>query len=341
MALQITFAYSGIIINGDDGSNIAGSVEDFDPEDNLMWLAIDPAERPASISYSLNGNDRIFMAGLFNNNVDAGEGDDTVNGGGGNDDLFGNSGDDSLDGGSGNDTMDGWTGSDFLFGNTGTDTLFGNVGDDILNGGGGDDFIFGGTGSDDIFGDVGNDDIRGGQDNDSINAFDGDDSIRGGSGEDDLNGGIGNDVVRGQVGNDYVFGDAGDDDLRGGDGTDEVEGGAGADLLRGGEDRDAFYFASVADSTSAVRDTIGDFQTGLDNIDVIDVYDKPTTVENDALKFLGVAATFTVVGQIRLEQSGKDTLVHINTNSNFTTSEMVIVLQNVNANTVTADDFYL
>ncbi len=110
--------------------------------------------------------------------------------------------------------------------------------------------------------------------------------------------------------------------------------------MRGGEDRDVFYYASAADSTTAARDTILGFEVGLDHIDLVDVYDKGTTPDNDALRFIGVAATFSAAGQIRLEKAGKDTIVHVNTNANQS-SEMTILLKDIDPTTVTAIDFYL
>jgi VCBS repeat-containing protein len=89
--------------------------------------------------------------------------------------------------------------------------------------------------------------------------------------EDDLFDGRGGTVVglvQGGRGFDVLLGGAGADRLEGGDGKDRIEGGGGADQLTGGADADVFVFSSLADSTAASFDTITDFQSGLDRIDL-------------------------------------------------------------------------
>ena len=90
----------------------------------------------------------------------------------------------------------------------------------------------------------------------------------------------GNDLMRGNGGNDRLFGGAGDDRLNGGAGADELQagggsdtliGGAGRDRLQGGTDslKDVFVFNARQDSTVGLNhDTIHNFSTGLDDIDL-------------------------------------------------------------------------
>lgn len=364
MATTVSFLYSGVYIASDTLASIQNNIVDTDPSDRLDWLGLDPALRPLSIFYFLNGNDYIYLTGDVANNVYSGAGDDEVNGGDGNDTLFGAGGDDQLSGEIGDDVLNGWTGGDALFGGIGQDSLYGGTGDDALYGDAGNDRINGGTGGDEInggddndtvygeagsdilFGGNGNDDVRGGSEDDAVFGGEGDDNLRGSEGEDFVFGDAGNDTVRGGLGDDYVGGGDGNDDLRGSYGDDELHGGLGSDLLAGGQGADTFYFefASESGRVSAgvvSQDTIIRFESGLDVISLGDVFDRVSTPDDDPLVYLGVAAAFTAVGQLRLEQSGADTLVHVNTNSAFATSEMIIRLANLNAATLTVDDFGL
>lgn len=96
-----------------------------------------------------------------------------------------------------------------------------------------------------------------------IYGLDGDDTLDGGSGGDDLLGGGGEDELNGNDGTDVLIGGADNDTLSGGDGTDTLNGQAGADDLNGGNGADTFIF-----ETNTGDDTIEDFQTGSDLIDV-------------------------------------------------------------------------
>ncbi|RYY24507.1 MAG: hypothetical protein EOP62_16800 [Sphingomonadales bacterium] len=80
-------------------------------------------------------------------------------------------------------------------------------------------------------------------------------------------GGIVNGTVNGGAGNDVLLGGIHADTLIGGDGADALFGGGGADQLTGGAGADLFIYA-VGDSIVGARDTITDFQTGQDRIDL-------------------------------------------------------------------------
>lgn len=85
-------------------------------------------------------------------------------------------------------------------------------------------------------------------------------------------------VIRGTAGANTLAGLGGADTLVGEGGLDRLEGGAGNDLLRGGADTDrllggadadVFDFNGLSESRrGAARDSIGDFQRGLDDIDL-------------------------------------------------------------------------
>lgn len=96
------------------------------------------------------------------------------------------------------------------------------------------------------------------------------DEVDGGGGNDVINGGGGHDLLRGGKGNDELSGGAGNDVLEGGDGRDTLIGGAGRDTLTGGDGPDTFVYTALADSAAgaANRDTITDFLSGTDRIDL-------------------------------------------------------------------------
>jgi serralysin len=127
--------------------------------------------------------------------------------------------------------------------------------------------------------------------NDIVNAMGGHDSVMGGTGNDSLIGGAGNDSLVGEAGNDTLVGDAG---------ADVLTGGAGADRLTGGADADVFRYVARADSTTAAggRDTITDFQTGVDKIDLSTLDANESVAGVQSFTFIG-GANFTALGQAR------------------------------------------
>ncbi len=252
----------------------------------------DPAGAPApDLLRGGAGNDRL--SGLDGaETILGGAGDDEISGGGGGDDLRGQAGDDSVRGGAGDDLISGGGGADRLAGGGGADTARGGGGDDLVLGGAGGDRIRGGAGDDTlrgggegdlIHGDRGRDRLGGGAGDDTARGGGGEDFIAGGRGADRLSGGSADDTLRGDAGDDRMFGDSGDDLLRGGAGDDRLQGsggddtliggggadvlvdGAGADRMTGGGGRDVFVFTGAA---SNAKDIIGDFQDGLDRIDL-------------------------------------------------------------------------
>lgn len=111
-------------------------------------------------------------------------------------------------------------------------------------------------------------------------------------------GSFANDSIRGNSMNNRLEGGAGDDRLFGRDGNDTLVSGLGADYLDGGAGADTFIYNSVADSrvvtfetafggvvASVQVDTIANFQSGLDRIDLSGI-DANTLVEgNQAFVF--------------------------------------------------------
>ena len=118
--------------------------------------------------------------------------------------------------------------SDYLYGQGGNDFLYGFEGDDWLYGGTGDDYFQGHADNDHLFGDDGRD------------------------------------TLQGQTGDDVLDGGAGNDKLLGGPGTDSLTGGGGADLFVWGR-MDANSNSLQLDPAV---DTLTDFETGIDKIDI-------------------------------------------------------------------------
>ena len=67
---------------------------------------------------------------------------------------------------------------------------------------------------------------------------------------------------------DSIVGAGAADTIDGGAGADTIDGGSGADSLTGGTGADTFVYASVAKSNTSTTDTISDFTTGEDKLDV-------------------------------------------------------------------------
>lgn len=91
-------------------------------------------------------------------------------------------------------------------------------------------------------------------------------------------GGDGNDILCGrEEGNNYLSGGNGDDTLygsnkfdviAGGNGNDKIYGYGGRDTLIGGKGKDLYIYQSINDSSYSSPDTIMDFETGCDKIDI-------------------------------------------------------------------------
>lgn len=144
----------------------------------------------------------------------------------------------------------------------------------------------------------GNDIIIGGDRNDTIYGLGGADNISGGQGNDTIEGGTGNDVIMGETGNDTIDGGTGSDLIDGGKGVDTLTGGADADTFKFGNDINPADISS--DSNAEYADTINDFETGSDVLDL-----QIGLVDNgDDVVDLSSFATVTNVGQGNTQLEG-------------------------------------
>jgi len=199
--------------------------------------------------------------------------------------------------------LDGGGGSDLVTGNQADDVLAGGAGDDLLNGGEGADHLSGGAGNDrylvDNAGDVVTESANAGTDT-VFAEVSFDLGVNGANVENlTLTGSVGheghgnglNNVIVGTAGNDVLTGEAGNDVLVGSLGQDTLSGGAGSDTFR--------YSATSIVGLEA-GDTITDFESGHDKIDVHDLFSD-----------LGLSHTgdATAGGHLLLVQNGNDTLV--------------------------------
>ncbi len=199
-------------------------------------------------------------------------------------------------------------------GNALANTITGGTGADTLSGGGGNDTLVGGAGADVLEGGTGSDTLQGGADSDTAtylhavggiyadlgvnNAFARETSLTVGTVA--VVGGASASVlssdtlqsIENLTGSDFgdrLVGSNAANILSGGGGADILQGGGGADLLTGGSGADVFVYTALSDSTvlAAGRDTILDFTSGSDKIDLRAI---------DANTRLGGDQAFTFIG---------------------------------------------
>ncbi|PSO50348.1 MAG: hypothetical protein BRC33_03465 [Cyanobacteria bacterium SW_9_44_58] len=104
-------------------------------------------------------------------------------------------------------------------------------------------------------------------------------SVTGGSGDDILSGGDYRDPTQTPPEVDLD----GNDTLIGGDGNDVLFGGSGADTLTGGNGQDVFVVRQQSESSDAQKDTITDFESGSDSLNIAELLNNaPPGVTNFA-----------------------------------------------------------
>jgi len=90
-----------------------------------------------------------------------------------------------------------------------------------------------------------------------------------GADNDIIDGGADADSLIGGAGADSIGGDAGNDVIDGGTGADTILGGAGSDTITAGAgDTDVIQYATVTESNTSSADTITDFVSGTDKLNI-------------------------------------------------------------------------
>lgn len=294
----------------------------------------------SEIIYGTNGRDVIRGYG----------GDDEIYGYGGDDDLYGDSGDDYLSGGSGADDLIGGTGVNDYLGGTGSDRFImsarGSSGFsddaviDFFPDTDGDKIDVSAWGVSDFsqvqallfnneFGDATLNAYYFGYDHllaiegfsaaelqssDFVFSNAGGSTKNGTSYGDVLFGSDFADMLNGNAGFDTLLGGTGGDRLNGSSGDDDLIGGAGRDILNGGSGRDFFVFETASESPpGAGRDTIQDFQLGLDAIDLERIDASAASGDQDFT--FREMAPLTGAGQLRYFYSGGNTIVQGSTDN--------------------------
>lgn len=177
---------------------------------------------------------------------------------------------------------------------------------------------------------------------DTIDQGGGPQSIYSLNGDDKVSAGGGPDIIDGGNGDDTLSGDGGPDTINGGNGDDVITGGVGPDVLTGGRGHDTFVFLSGGDAPARGGDeaeagsdhqpeTITDFKVGVDQIDV-----------SAFGTLIGFSQSGPAVNAIWAEQDGTDAVIRVDLNGNVDSehpAEMSVILANVDAAFLSADDF--
>lgn len=152
--------------------------------------------------------------------------------------------------------------------------------------------------------------------------------------------------AKGGAGNDSLSGNKAANRLEGGGGADSLAGGRGTDSLTGGSGGDVFTFSSLPDSTVYERrsdgkkyapDTLTDFTSGDDRIDVSGIDAVWGTTANEAFTFIGAAAFSGQAGELRIVEAVDRVHVLADVDGNQIADFHLIVM----ASTVAAGDFIL
>lgn len=213
-----------------------------------------------------------------------------------------------------NDILDSRAGPDKLYGLEGSDVLIGGAGADVLDGGTGSDtasyqtatagvtvdLVYRTYNTGAAYGDrlVSIENLTGSAYADSLRGDDHANVIQGGDESDQLHGRGGDDQLLGGEGNDQLFGGAGSDTLDGGAGNDVLNGGPEADILIGGAGSDTFLFQTTSVSLPSDRDTIQDFVSGVDKIDLRQIDANSNVASDQAFSYIGENAFSGKAGEL-------------------------------------------
>ncbi|MGF7008925.1 beta strand repeat-containing protein [Aminobacter sp. BE322] len=238
---------------------------------------------------------------------------------------------------------DALNGIENLIGSNFADSLTGqNSVANVIEGGGGADTLNGGTGwGDDPIGDTASyqhsaagvtvdlqlvgiaQTSAGDASGDKLTGFE---NLTGSNSADSLTGDSGSNILTGLGGDDQLYGLGGNDILIGGAGNDTLVGGSGSDTMTGGLGGDTFVISADA-MNGSIDDIITDFNPNQgDQIDL-----------SALLTGLSASTDLEAEGYVKIEQSGADSIVSVDTTGNGDSFQQVAVLQNFSYNSNVGD----
>jgi Ca2+-binding RTX toxin-like protein len=143
-------------------------------------------------------------------------------------------------------------------------------------------------------------------------------------------------AVFGNHGNNIITGGGGADHLNGLEGDDVIDGGAGQDFLSGGPGADSYRFEYATDSVVGAADTITNFFSGIDRIDLSLVDANSNLPGRDSFTAIGSNAFSGKAGELRWDSSaGSQTFVYGDTNGDGQADFAITV----NTGLIVAGDF--
>jgi Ca2+-binding RTX toxin-like protein len=162
----------------------------------------------------------------------------------------------------------------------------------------------------------------------TIYAGAGNDDVKGTAQDDSIYGGSGNDKINGNHGADIIYGGFGKDKIFGGNGNDAIIGGFGADFLSGGKGHDSFIFLSEIDSPPCQPDTISDFDSRCDRIDLSAIDANPSQIDDQAFNFVDAQTDAVVANSVTwyYDPHSCQTYIQADTDGDTATAEVEIVL---------------
>ncbi len=155
---------------------------------------------------------------------------------------------------------------------------------------------------------------------------------------DSLTGSNGFNKLFGQSGKDKLVGRGGDDTLDGGRGRDVITGALGADKLWGGAGPDTFDYNNIKESSVSSRDTVFDFTSGLDKIDLSTIDAVAGSAANQAFRWIGFDQFSGAAGQLRQAYSPLGVIIEGDVNGDRTADIQIVM---ANGAALQAFDFIL
>lgn len=214
-----------------------------------------------------------------------------------NNSITGNNGDNVLDGLAGMDSLRGLAGNDVLVGGSGVDYMIGGVGDDLYRADEGDTVWEAvDEGFDTVYAEstyV----LTFGSEVELLLAIQSEGVV-----SLDLTGNEFGQSILGNDADNRISGRGGADAISGLGGDDRIDGGAGADRLAGGLGSDVFVLSQVTDSGGNSIDTILDFESGLDLIDLSALDANLFNEGNDSFIYIGNAKFSGRAGELRVDE---------------------------------------